>query len=249
MWGACISPARTRSGRSPQHELPLLVAGRDLGSFSTVLMRACVMILCAVGAEMVERDLAAGRVLCQSCGERLSPWGFARLRTVRMLRGVREMRPRRSLCRTCATTRVLLPGWSMPRRRDGTEVILAALVTAARGDGHRTIARRLGRPPGTVREWLRISRRDAGSIRLRAEALLRLAEPWSPALGPWVPSAGAPLADAVGTLGHAISAVIRQFGPRQDDLWESEVTLTAGIIAPRAPNAPRHRPVSTPRSP
>jgi len=89
------------------------------------------------------------------------------------------------------------------------------LVVGARGDGHRTIARKLGRAPGTVGEWLCVSRRDAGSIQLRAEALLRSVEPTSPALGPWVPSAGSPLADAADTLGHAIGAVIRRFGPRQ----------------------------------
>lgn len=38
---------------------------------------------------------------------------------------------------------------------DTTEAIGAALAAKARGNGHRTIAARLGRPVSTVRRWLR----------------------------------------------------------------------------------------------
>ncbi|MHB1783765.1 MAG: helix-turn-helix domain-containing protein, partial [Acidimicrobiales bacterium] len=50
---------------------------------------------------------------------------------------------------------MLLPAWCLPRRRDAAEVVLKALRAKADGDGHRRIAERLGRPPGTVRGWLR----------------------------------------------------------------------------------------------
>jgi hypothetical protein len=84
----------------------------------------------------------------------------------------------------CGATHVLVPAWSVPRRRDGAEVIGEALHHAARGAGHRVIARRLGRPPGTVRGWLRAARarsellRDAmrvraGSGRARARGVKR----------------------------------------------------------------------------
>jgi hypothetical protein len=65
---------------------------------------------------------------------------------------------------------VLGRSWSLPRRRDGAEVIGEALGLAAVGEGQRQIARRLGRLPGTVCGWmlaakahvLRFGRQPAG---------------------------------------------------------------------------------------
>ena len=127
--------------------------------------------------ELVEADLAAGRLCCPGCGGPLARWGFAREREVRMLDGVRSIRPRRACCRRCETTHVLLPAFSVPRRRDGAEVIGEALLAKAQGAGHRTIAARLGRPPGTVRGWLRAASR-------RAELLCAATLRWLRALDP-----------------------------------------------------------------
>ena len=69
--------------------------------------------------------------------------GFGRERPARILRAVRPLRPRRAVCHPCALTHVLLPAWSVRHRRDGTEVIIAALLDAAAGQGHRMIAARL----------------------------------------------------------------------------------------------------------
>jgi hypothetical protein len=128
-----------------------------------------------VEAEVVEADLAAGRLCCPGCSGPLVRWGFAREREVRMLDSVRSLRPRRACCHRCESTHVLLPAWSVPRRRDGAEVIGTALLAKAEGDGHRTIAARLGRPPGTVRGWLRAFARRAeavgSSARRRAHAI------------------------------------------------------------------------------
>jgi len=108
-----------------------------------------------VEVEVVETDLAAGRLRCPGCDGPLARWGFARERQVRTLQGRRSIRPRRACCGRCETTHVLLPAWAVPRRRDDAEVIGSALLDHARGLGHRRIAARLGRPPGTVRGWLR----------------------------------------------------------------------------------------------
>jgi len=49
---------------------------------------------------------------------------------------------------------LLAQGW-LSRRADAACVIGAALEANAAGAGHRSIARRLGRPVSTVRGWLR----------------------------------------------------------------------------------------------
>ena len=118
----------------------------------------------AMEPEVVEARLAAGRIRCGGCDAPLSPWGYGRERVLRMLCGVRSVRPRRGYCRSCQTTHLLLPAWSLPGRRDGAEVIGQALVLGAQGDGHRTIARQLDREPGTVRGWLRAARRGAPAL-------------------------------------------------------------------------------------
>ncbi len=112
-----------------------------------------------MSADVLETELAAGRVYCPGCDGPLSRWGFAREREVRMLDGTRWLRPRRARCGACETTHVLMPAWSVPRRRDGAEVIGRALVLKAHGAGHRTIARRL---------IVRRGRSAAGCARVRA---------------------------------------------------------------------------------
>ena len=128
-----------------------------------------------VESSVVEADLAAGRLGCPDCDGPLSPSGYAREREVRMLDGARSLRPRRACCRHCERTHVLLPAWAVARRRDGVEVIGEALFAKATGDGHRRIAARLGRPPGTVRGWLRAFAR-------RAELVVASARRWTHAI-------------------------------------------------------------------
>src|SRR4051794_13811716 len=109
------------------------------------------MLSVAIAEERMEAALAAGEFACPACSGRLSPWGFARSREVRLRSGVRSLTPRRVRCVACETTHVLSPSWTVPRRRDGAEVIGEALRLGADGIGHRLIARRLERPEGTVR--------------------------------------------------------------------------------------------------
>ncbi|GAB7008056.1 hypothetical protein JCM18899A_55400 [Nocardioides sp. AN3] len=112
-----------------------------------------IVVLCP---EEAEQTLLAGKMRCPGCGGRLGPHGHGRPRTVRGL-GATTLRvqPRRARCADCRATQVLLPSTLAVRRADSTEVIGAALLAQAHGAGHRTIARQLGRPPSTVRRWLR----------------------------------------------------------------------------------------------
>src|SRR5450631_1280250 len=130
------------------------------------------MLQIALDAPQLEVVLAAGKLPCPDCSEPLSRWGFARSREIRTRDGVRSLRPRRALCAECDTTHVLCPAWSVPRRRDSAEVIGEALRLAVDGDGHRRIARKLQRPPGTVRGWLRAARQRPGDLRACASRQL-----------------------------------------------------------------------------
>jgi hypothetical protein len=178
-----------------------------------------------VNPEVLEADLAAGRLCCPGCDRPLSRWGFAREREVRMLDGARRLRPRRARCGRCETSHVLLDACSVPRRRDGAEVIGQALLAKAQGDGHRRIAARLGRAPSTVRGWLRAAARRAdtlGAVALRwTHALSAGREPARPA--------GSPLADAVEAIGSAVRECQLQLGIRAGP-WELAVALSGGLL-------------------
>lgn len=177
----------------------------------------------------VEQVLAAGRLACPACpGGRLGPWGWCEPRVVRGLEGDRTVRPRRARCSACETTHALLPAFMVPRRRDDVHVIGAALTAHAAGDGHRAIARRLGRPAATVRGWLR-------RLAARAETIRRAATGWVAGLDRSALSRvavhGAASRDALEMLGLAISATVRELGPRRSP-WELAVRLSDGLLSP-----------------
>jgi|APFre7841882630_1041343.scaffolds.fasta_scaffold35595_2 hypothetical protein len=193
------------------------------------------MLSIALSPEQLEAALAAGELACPDCSGRLSPWGFARPREVRVFDGVRRLRPRRACCGGCDGTHVLCPSWSVPRRRDGAEVIGEGLRLAALGEGHRRIARRLGRPPGTVRGWLR-------AARAHGEGLRACAISWAYALDPGeltaVTPAGSELRDAIEAMMLAVRAHVLRFGRRQAGPWETAVWMTGGLLSGRLPLPP-----------
>ena len=116
--------------------------------------------------DVVERQLGGGELACPLCGGVLARWGNGAARRVRLLDGPEvELVPRRSRCRGCRATHVLLPAWCLARRADAGEVIGLALEVKAAGEGHRAIAGRLGRPASTVRGWLRAFTRRAEQVR------------------------------------------------------------------------------------
>jgi hypothetical protein len=181
---------------------------------------------------VVEADLAAGRLCCPVCDGPLSPWGFARERTVRLLDGTRSVRPRRVCCRRCEQTHVLLPSWAVTRRCDGAEVIGRALLAKANGQGHRTIAAELQRPPGTVRGWLRAFAR-------RAEPVASSARRWMHAFDPFADQTIAPgssVVQAVDALGRMARACRLRLGISASP-WELAVALT-GLLHGRSRDPP-----------
>lgn len=173
------------------------------------------MLSVAIAQQHVEVALAAGELACPDCSGELSPWGFARSREVRLRDGVRSLTPRRARCGACETTHVLSPSWLVPRRRDSAEVIGEALRLAAEGVGHRRIARRLGRPPGTVRGWLRAARRRAGSLRACATRRMVSLDPEPAAATP----ADSGLGDAVEAMMLAVRAWVLRFGRDELGPW------------------------------
>ena len=145
----------------------------------------------------VERQLAGGELTCPSCGGVLGGWGYGRLRPVRTAEGPdEEVVPRRSRCRQCKGTHVLLPAWCLLRRADAAAVIGAALESAAGGDGHRKIAGQLGRAAATVRGWLRRFAGRAEEVRVFFTVLLARTGP-----DPVMP------AGAAGLVAAAVSAI------------------------------------------
>ena len=103
----------------------------------------------------VEERLGSGRLACPGCSAVLARWGRARGRRVRDTDGGLWIVPRRARCTGCGVTHVLLPVVLLVRRADTAAVIGAGLTAKATGAGHRLIAALLGRPPETVRGWLR----------------------------------------------------------------------------------------------
>ena len=102
----------------------------------------------------VESELVAGALPCPSCGSRLAPWGWARQRAVGRGGGRCRVRPRRSICRGCGVTHVLLPTSMLARRGDFAATIGRALELKAAGLGQRRVATAVGVSRSTVRGWL-----------------------------------------------------------------------------------------------
>lgn len=141
----------------------------------------------------VEFELAAGRLSCPCCGGRLAGWGWARPRWVGRGDEVCRVRPRRSICRGCGVTHVLLPASMLVRRGDFVAVIGRVLELRAAGCGQRRIAAGVGVARSTVRGWL--SRFAGVAERVRAH-LVRWALWLDPGLVRIEPS-GSAVGDAV----------------------------------------------------
>jgi len=189
--------------------------------------------------DVVERQLAGGELACPSCGGVLGGWGNARLRRVRVAEGPdAEVLPRRSRCRRCGVTHVLLPAWCLLRRADAVVVIGAALEAAAAGDGHRKIAGRAGRAASTVRGWLRRFAGRAEEVRVFFTVLLARTGP-----DPVMPAGAArPAAAAVSAIAGAAVAV-RARWPLLGEVpvWVAASAASGGLLlAPGWPAAGRN---------
>lgn len=184
------------------------------------------MLAVADQPEQVEPRLLKGRLRCPSCADGvLGPWGFARERELRHGSGCERRRFRRSRCRVCKATHVLVPTSTLLRRLDDVEIIGAALLAKATGQGHRCIAAALGLPATTVRGWLRRFQRRAAAIWALA---VGLAHRDDPELGP-IEARGSPVSDAVEALGVAVAAFTRRFGPIRST-WEAVSAMTGALL-------------------
>ena len=195
----------------------------DIGRALPEVPEAPVLIVGTDPAE-VERALVAGHLDCSACRGVLRPWGHARERVLRMVDGVVRRRPRRSRCRRCLVTHVLVAEDSLRRRRDEVEVIGRALVAKATGRGHRVIAAMVGVPETTVRGWLRRFAAWAEAIRA---CFTRWAHALDPELGALV-ATGSPFADAVEAIAAAGRAAVTRLGPRAP--WRFASAVTAGAL-------------------
>jgi uncharacterized protein DUF6431/Homeodomain-like domain-containing protein len=188
---------------------------------------------------MVGRQLADGELDCPGCGGVLGGWGRARPRRVRVEEGPDAVVvPRRSRCRQCGATHVLLPAWCLSRRADEGAVIGAALQAAAAGGGHRTIAECLGRPASTVRGWLRRFAARAEEVRVFFTVLLARTGP-----DPVMPAAASgPVAAAVSAIAGAAAAVAQRW-PQVGTVpvWAAASAASGGLLlAPGWPAAVRN---------
>jgi hypothetical protein len=127
----------------------------------------------------------------------------------------------------CLVTHVLLPVVALLRRADLAEVIGQALAAKARGSGARTVAVRLGRPPETVRGWLRRFGSRAEAVRRLFTALLVQVAP-----DPVVPAAMSTVfADAVAAvLGAARSVMARWPHLGEVPVWQAAAAATNGRL-------------------
>jgi hypothetical protein len=124
-------------------------------------------------------------------------------------------------------THVLLAVSCLLRRADGVEVIGAALLAKASGQGHRPIAERLGRPVSTVRGWLRAFGRNAETARSVFTGLLVALDPLT---GP-LPLHRSVFADAVEVVGVCADAARRRLGAvGAVSPWQQAAAVTNGCL-------------------
>lgn len=180
------------------------------------------MITVGANEAEVERQLAGRELECPLCGGVLARWGHARQRSLRGMRGMVRVRPRRARCTGCGSTHVLLPVFLLLRRADLAEVIGTALAAKALGQGARPIAAASGRAVSTVRGWLRRFGSRAEAVRVFFTRLLveTGTDPVPPAAGP------SPFADAVAAVAGASAAVSSR--------WPAIGTVTPWQVASAA---------------
>lgn len=197
------------------------------------------MVTVEVDPERVESRLVGGEMSCPSCPDGvLVRWGFARSRPV--VGSAVAVRPRRSRCRTCAVTHVLLPVTLLLRRAYLAELIWAAVVAKAAGAGHRLIGARFGIPSSTVRGWLRVIGGRAEMVRHWFIAVAVTA-----GVDVSIPKAtGSGCGDVLAAVGLATEALAARFGERSvigvvTAARAAVACSGARLLAPGWPPAPK----------
>jgi hypothetical protein len=131
---------------------------------------------------------------------------------------------------------VLLPVVLLVRRADTAAVIGGGLTAKATGAGHRLIAALLGRPPETVRGWLRRFAARVEPVRAVFTGWCRDLAPDPVLPGP----AGSAWADAIAAILAAAAALAARFGIGGDvgavPVWEAAVAVSAArLLSPGWP--------------
>ena len=101
------------------------------------------MLIVGIDETAVEADLMGGRIGCPDCERGLRPWGHGIEREVRLIERTERRRLRRSICRPCSATHVLVPDDTLLRRRDGVEIGLCALESKVRAKASHRVEQRL----------------------------------------------------------------------------------------------------------
>lgn len=184
------------------------------------------MVMVEPDAQVVEARLLAGEIVCPLCAGELRPWGFARRRRLRDGDRPVPVRPRRSRCRGCLVTHVLLPVIALLRRRD-LAVVIGRAVQAhfAEGVSQEAVAEQAGVHPDVARRWLR---RFASNAAVLQAGFVALAHSLDPLLGP-VAAQGSPGRDALEAIGVAAAAATRRLGPASS-LWSFVAGATGGRL-------------------
>jgi hypothetical protein len=173
----------------------------------------------------VESDLRAGKLVCPACrGGVLAPWGWARTRQVGRGRQRQRFRPRRSICRGCRVTHVLLPATMLLRRGDFAALIGRALELKAACWGQRRIVAAVGVARSTVRGWL--SRFASVAEQVRAH-LVRWAL-WLDVGLVRIEPAGSDVGDALAAIAAAGEAAAERL--RIDCRWQFASAATGGRL-------------------
>jgi len=173
----------------------------------------------------VESELVGGLLSCPSCEVGvLGPWGWARERLVGRGGSGRRVVPRRSRCRWCRTTHVLLPATMLLRRGEWAATIGRAVELRAQGWGWRPIAARLGLARSTVRGWL--SRLVEVAERVRSH-VTRWAYWLDPGLVRIEPSSSV-VGDVVAAVGAVGEAASRRGG--SGGRWQFASAATGGRL-------------------
>ena len=179
--------------------------------------------------DQAHADLGGQELTCPDCPGRLRRWGFARTRSLRSFGGGRVwLRPRRVRCTSCRVTHVLLPALAPPHRAYTIDLVGAALLASAGGQGHRAIGADLGVPPDTVRDWIRRVKARAEWLRVQGTIRAHMLDPMLPVIVP----AGSALADALSALATAAAASVRRLGPTAPP-WQLIAMIARGqLLAP-----------------
>jgi len=203
-------------------------AGCRVSNFGGSTRMGAEVLIVADNSDRTEHELTAAELAFHDCQGELRPWGHARARRLRTRHGTRKIRPRRACCRACGQTHVLLAGVALLRRADAVELIGAAIVANAAGQGHRPIAARLGRPEATVRGWLRRFAARAEQTASHAVAWVYRLDVNAFRVEPRQDDS--PVQFALAALGRAVAAAEHFMGTAARSRWQVVSSLCSGRL-------------------